>query len=96
MSPFPTSRPRQPTELAKANIKAETVYLSGDDTHVVDVHRGRGATDAAAMDMLWLLFYRIENGRIAEVTNFAADQAQADNFWASYALAPVPDRLSTD
>ncbi len=83
-------------QLAKANMKAEVVYLAGDDTHVVDVHRGWGATDAASMDMLWVLFYRIKDGRIAEVTNFAADQAQADNFfWASYALAPVPARLAT-
>lgn len=82
-------------QLAKANMKAEVVYLSGDDTHVVDVHRGWGATEAASMDMLWVLFYRIENGRIAEVTNFAADQAQADAFfWASYRLAPIPARLA--
>ncbi len=82
-------------QLAKANMKAEVVYLSGDDTHVVDVHRGWGATDAAGMDMLWVLFYRIQDGRIAEVTNFAADQAQSDNFfWASYDLAPIPARLA--
>ncbi len=82
-------------QLAKADMKAEVVYLSGDETHVVDVHRGWGATDAASMDMLWVLFYRIEHGRIAEVTNFAADQAQADDFfWASYELAPVPARLA--
>jgi len=82
-------------QLAKANMKAEVVYLSGDETHVVDVHRGWGATDAGSMDMLWVLFYRIENGRIAEVTNFAADQAQADAFfWSSYELAPIPARLA--
>lgn len=83
-------------ELAKANMKAEVVYLSGNDTQVVDVHRGWGTTESASMDMLWVLYYRIENGRIAEVVNFAADQAQADNFfWASYPLAPVPARLAT-
>lgn len=83
-------------QLATANMKAEVVYLSGDDTHVVDVHRGWGATDSASMDMLWVLLYRIQDGRIAEVTNFAADQAQADNFfWASYHLAPIPTRLAS-
>jgi ketosteroid isomerase-like protein len=82
-------------ELAKAKMQAEVVFMAGDDAHVVDVHRGWGATHAARMDMLWVLYYRIENGRIAEVTNFAADQAQADNFfWASYQLAPLPQRLA--
>lgn len=76
-------------------MQAEVVYLSGNDTQVVDVHRGWGATDAASMDMLWVLYYRIEAGRIKEVVNFAADQAESDNFfWASYQLAPVPDRLA--
>lgn len=83
-------------QLAKADMKAEVVYMSGDDTRVVDVHRGWGATDAAGMDMLWVLYYRIEDGRIKEVVNFAADQAQADEFfWASYPLAPVPVRLAS-
>ena len=82
-------------QLAKANMQAEVLYMAGDDTHVVDVHRGWGATETASMDMTWVLYYRIENGRIVEVTNFAADQAQADNFfWASYQLAPVPQRLA--
>lgn len=84
------------SQLAKANMQAEVLYMDGDDSHVVDVHRGWGATATATMDMIWVLYYRIENGRIAEVTNFAADQAQADNFfWATYQLAPVPQRLAT-
>ncbi len=83
-------------QLAKANMQAEVLYMAGDDTNVVDVHRGWGATETASMDMTWVLYYRIENGRIAEVTNFAADQAQADNFfWATYQLAPIPARLTT-
>ncbi len=81
-------------ELAKANMQAEVLYMAGDEDNVVDVHRGWGATDAASMDMLWVLYYRIQDGRIAEVTNFAADQARADEFfWASYPLAPIPERL---
>lgn len=84
------------TELAKADMKAEVVYLSGNDTQVVDVHRGWGKTESASMDMLWVLYYRIENGRIVEVVNFAADQAQADTFfWASYPLTTLPARLAT-
>jgi len=84
------------SQLARANMQAEVLYLAGDDSHAVDVHRGWGATETAAMDMTWVLYYRIEDGRIVEVTNFAADQAQADNFfWATYQLAPVPQRLAT-
>jgi len=82
-------------ELAKAGMQAEVIFLAGDESHAVDVHRGWGATDAAAVDQIWVLYYRIEDGRIAEVVNFASDQAQADDFfWRSYPLAPLPDRLA--
>jgi ketosteroid isomerase-like protein len=82
-------------QMGGTNVRAEVLYMSGDDTHAVDVHRGWGSTGDTSMDMLFVLYCQIENGRIAEVTAFAADQAQADDyFWATFTLAPIPDRLA--
>jgi uncharacterized protein len=82
-------------QMGKTNVKADVIYMSGDETFVVDVHRGWGSTGETSMDMLFVLFCRIEAGRIKEVTAFAADQAQCDDyFWATFSLAPIPDRLA--
>ena len=84
-------------QMGRTNVQADVLYMSGDDTHVVDVHRGWGDTDGTKMDMLFVLFCRVADGRIKEVTAFAADQAQCDDyFWATFKLAPIPDRLAKD
>lgn len=82
-------------QLAKANFKAEVLFLGGNDEYVVDCHRGYGTYGNAKLDILWCLVFRIENGRIAEVTNFAGDQHAADAFfWSVYQLKPIPARLA--
>jgi uncharacterized protein len=46
--------------------------------------------------MHWVLVYRIEDGRIAEVENYAADQHAGDLFFTrvwSEDLKPIPERL---
>ncbi|MBP0723745.1 nuclear transport factor 2 family protein [Bacillus sp. RG28] len=82
--------------IAKANFKAEVITLSASEDHVVDVHRGWGEYGEHQVDMNWVLTYKIENGRIKEVHNFAADQHAADlffwNVWGTE-LKPVPERL---
>jgi hypothetical protein len=45
--------------------------------------------------MTWCLVFRFDGGRIKEVTNFAADQHEADLFfWSIYAVKPIPHRLA--
>lgn len=84
-------------EASKSNIKVEVLFMAGDDTQVVEVHRGWGKTDKASMDMLFVLYGRVVNDRLAEVQAFAADQDQIDDFfWANYSLAAIPDRLRRD
>lgn len=83
-------------QLAKANFKAEVLFLGGNDEYVVDCHRGYGAAGNNKLDILWCLVFRIKDGKIAEVTNFAGDQHAADTFfWSVYQLKPIPDRLAT-
>jgi ketosteroid isomerase-like protein len=83
-------------ELAVANFTPDVVTVLADDEHVVDVHRGWGSVGEESVDMLWVLLYRIADGRIAEVDNFAADQHAADAFFTKIwepRLRPVQERF---
>ena len=81
-------------QLDKSTFKATTLFMEANDEWVVELHRGWNEKGKAQVDMLWVLVYRIETGKIKEVTNFAADQHAADSmFWANYPLAPIPQRL---
>ena len=83
-------------QLQRASFQAEVVALTAHDDWVIDLHRGWGSVDDREIDMRWVLAYRIQAGRIAEVQNFAADQHAADIFfWEVWGdeLRPIPDRL---
>lgn len=82
-------------QLAKAKFKADVLFLGGNDSYVVDVHRGYSNLERNNIDILWALLFRIENGRIVEATNFPGDQHAADAFYSRvYPLKPLPDRLA--
>ncbi|MBD2058276.1 nuclear transport factor 2 family protein [Oculatella sp. FACHB-28] len=82
-------------QLAKAQFRAEVLFLGGNDNYVVDVHRGWSNLEQGEnIDELWSLLFRIENSRIAEAINFPGNQHVADAFfWKTYDLKPIPDRL---
>jgi uncharacterized protein len=83
-------------QLPKANFQAEPLAIAAEGDYVIDVHRGWAAYDDATLDMHWVLVYRIEAGRIAEVENYAADQHAADLFFTRVwgeDLKPIPERL---
>jgi len=81
-------------QLQKAGFKAEVLILAANDDYVIDCHRGWGSNGDSKVDMNWVLLYRIENGKIKKVQNFAGDQHAADAFfWNVYQLKPIPDRL---
>ncbi|WNN88650.1 nuclear transport factor 2 family protein [Gloeocapsopsis dulcis] len=82
-------------QLAKAKFQAEVLFLGGNDTYVVDVHRGWSNLAQNNIDQLWALLFRIDNSRIIEATNFPSNQHAADAFfWQAYQLKPIPDRLA--
>ena len=84
-------------ELPHANFRAEPIVIAAEGDYVVDVHRGWAAYGDASLDMHWVLVYRVEQGRITEVENFAADQHAADAFfWRVWGdeLAPLPARMT--
>ncbi|MGW0252019.1 nuclear transport factor 2 family protein [Nocardia goodfellowii] len=80
-------------ELNKAGFRAEPISLAADKDWVIDLHRG-WSTTPTGLDILWALAFRIQDGKIIEAVNFAADQHAADAyFWRVYPLAPLPARL---
>ncbi|HEY5747806.1 MAG TPA: nuclear transport factor 2 family protein [Chryseolinea sp.] len=84
------------SQLAKSDFKADPIVLGVNDNYVIDCHRGwSNREDGNNLDMLWCLLWRIENGKIQEVVNFAADQHEADRFfYKAYKLKPVQDRIA--
>jgi ketosteroid isomerase-like protein len=84
-------------ELPRANFQAEPIVIAAEGEYVVDVHRGWATYDNASLDMHWVLVYRIEQARLKQVENFAADQHAADAFyWRVWGdeLAPLPVRIA--
>jgi uncharacterized protein len=83
-------------QLPKANFQAEPLVIATQGDYVIDVHRGWASYEDASLDMQWVLVYRIDDGRIAEVENYAADQHAADLFFTRVwgeDLKPIPERL---
>jgi len=83
-------------QLGKGKFQAELIALMADDTWVLDMHRGWSNLEAKAnVDTVWVLAFRIADGKIKEARNFSFDQASADTFfWQAYPLKPLPDRLA--
>lgn len=83
-------------ELGKSNFRAELIALMADENWVVDMHRGWSNREGETnVDTLWVLAFRIEDGKIIEARNFSFDQAGADAFfWDVYPLKPLPERLA--
>ncbi|WP_245345059.1 nuclear transport factor 2 family protein [Rhizobium sp. Kim5] len=85
-------------QLGNGNFRAELIALIADENWVIDMHRGWSNRDGLAnVDTIWVLAFKIENGKIKEARNFSFDQAAADSFfWQAYRLKPLPDRLKTE
>lgn len=84
--------------ITEAGFQAEPLVLAAADDYVIDVHRGWAEQGEAAVDINWVLVYRIRDGRIVEVQNFAGDQHLADLFfWQVWGdrLKPVQERLAS-
>jgi ketosteroid isomerase-like protein len=84
-------------QLGKAGFKADPVFLGANDEYVVDIHRGWSTQLVGKVDTTWALVWRFgPDGKIRNVVNLSADQAQMDAFcWANFPLAPIPDRLAS-
>ena len=81
-------------QLQKANFRAQVHILAANEDYVIDCHRGWGEYGEHKIDMNWVLLFKIEEGKIRNVQNFAGDQHTADAFfWSVYELKPIPERL---
>jgi len=82
-------------QLGKAKFRAEVLFLGGNDSYVVDVHRGWSNLAQDNIDQFWALLFQIKGGSIVKAINFPGDQHAADAFfWRVYPLRPIPARLS--
>jgi len=82
-------------QLGKGGFRAELIALMADESWVIDMHRGWSNREGLDnVDTIWVLAFRIEDGKIREARNFAFDQSAADRFfWQAYPMKPLPDRL---
>ena len=62
---------------------------------VAEVYRAQGEVNGVTLSAYNCNYYKIRDGRIAEVQVFMADQYGYDAFcWAGFQLKPIPDRLA--
>jgi ketosteroid isomerase-like protein len=85
-------------QLAKAGFMAQPIFLGANEEYVVDVHRGWSTQLDGKVDTTWALVWRFgSDGKVHQVLNLSADQAQMDAFcWANYPLKAIPARLATN
>jgi len=83
-------------QLGKAGFKAEPIFLGENADYVVDIHRGWSTALEGKVDTMWALVWRFgSDGKVRQVVNLSADQAQMDAFcWANFRLRPIPERLA--
>ena len=81
-----------------SNFRAELLALMTDDNWVVDMHHGWSNRDGQAnVDTVWVLAFRIEDGKIKEARNFAYRLGAAEAFfWQRYPLKSLPSGLRTE
>ncbi|MFI5458468.1 MAG: nuclear transport factor 2 family protein [Isosphaerales bacterium] len=82
--------------LRKAGLQVTPLGLGevGSDG-VAEVYRGHGEVNGVKLDAYNVNYYKIRNGKIAEVQVFMADQHGYDAFcWAAFKLKPIPERLA--
>lgn len=84
------------SQLGKSSFKSDPIILGVNDDYVIDCHRGwSNREDGNNVDMLWCLLWKIKDGKIVEVVNFAADQHEADRFFNKvYKLKPIQERMA--
>jgi hypothetical protein len=84
--------------LMQTGISVDNITFGtmGDDG-VVERHTGHGKLhNGEEIIFPTCSYYRVRNGRIAEVQVYTGDQHGVDRyFWEMYELRPIPDRLAT-
>jgi hypothetical protein len=68
--------------LGQGNVGFELLHVYADDSTAVTVHRDFYAGDDNHLDLRYLLFVRMEDGRMAEVWEAPFDQAENDRYLA--------------
>jgi ketosteroid isomerase-like protein len=75
------------TTLGRGNNGFELLHVLAAEDCAVTIHRDFYTADDNHLDLLYALFVRIENGRMAEVWEVPFDQAENDRYYAGQAAA---------
>ena len=84
-------------QLGKANIQVDLIKIDvfGDDG-AIEVHRGH-TQDAPGLDALNCTYYKVRDGKIADVQVFIGEQHHVDLFFnARYEMKPIQDRIADE
>lgn len=81
--------------LRKLSIQVTPLGLGEvGDNAVSEFYRGSGEVNGVKLSALNCNYYKIRDGKIAEVQVFMSDQHGYDAFcWAAFELKPIPERL---
>lgn len=84
-------------KLRKLNLQVTPQGMGeiGNDA-VAEFYRGQGEINTVKLNALNCNYYKIRDGKIAEVQVFMSDQHGYDAFfWVAVELKPLPDRLAS-
>jgi hypothetical protein len=73
--------------LGRQNNGFELLHVLGGDGFAITVHRDFYTADDNHLDLRYVLYVRIEDGRMAEVWEIPFDQAENDRYFAEQAKA---------
>jgi uncharacterized protein len=71
-------------QLGRSNFRAELIALMADDNWVIDMHRGWSNRDTGQnVHTVWVLAFRIENGKIAELATWHTTKHRRTAFFGT-------------
>jgi ketosteroid isomerase-like protein len=75
---------------SSGTLKAEALDVLVNDRHVIVLQRSTGQQAGESLDLTVCQVFRVENGKIAEVTPHYSDLYALDAFWSAHAADEPP------
>lgn len=76
-------------------LQAEPIDVLANDRHVVVLQRSTGQRARRSLDITVCRLFRVEDGKIAEVTPYYSDLYALDAFWSAEADEPTRDAVGS-
>ncbi len=69
-------------ELSGGTFKAEVLHIYADDDRAVAIQHVSGSRVGKLLDTRMVVVFEIRDGKISEVTQFAAEPSKLESFWS--------------